>query len=331
MVSIKDVAKLAGVSMMTVSRVINHAPTVHERTKKRVQAAITQLNYVPDHSAQKIRNQASRPRTIAILAEDTATTPYSVDILLAIEQTARSYNWNSYLINIFGKADFPRAERQVLSLRPDAIICTTMGLRKILLPSRISKIPTVLANCFCTENHIPAYLPNDHEAQFQATQHILQRGYLKPLCLWLPEEIVATHYRRHAFETAWRAAGLDPASVRQYVMPIGDEQYTSFVSVIRRHIHHRRPEFDVILCGNDRIAFLVYQVLLAEGIRIPQDVAVVGFDNMVGIGDLFMPPLTTIQLPHHEMGRQAALHIILERKNAGHTYLPTHLIIREST
>ncbi len=65
-----------------------------------------------------------------------------------------------------------------------------------------------------------------------------------------------------------------------------------------------------MVCGNDRIAFLVYQVLLSRGIRIPQDVAVLGYDNMVGIGDLFLPPLSTVQLPHYDIGRLSALHII---------------------
>ena len=71
-----------------------------------------------------------------------------------------------------------------------------------------------------------------------------------------------------------------------------------------------KPTFDSVICGNDRIAFMVYQVLLARGLRIPQDVGVLGYDNMVGTGDLFLPPLSTVQLPHYEIGRLSALHII---------------------
>jgi len=76
------------------------------------------------------------------------------------------------------------------------------------------------------------------------------------------------------------------------------------------HMPQGKPTFDCVVCGNDRVAFMVYQILLAQGLRIPQDVGVLGYDNMVGIGDLFLPPLSTVQLPHYEIGRLSALHII---------------------
>ena len=93
-------------------------------------------------------------------------------------------------------------------------------------------------------------------------------------------------------------------------MAYGDEHYRDIPAVVLAHIVRQTPLFDSVICGNDRIAFMVYQTLLAQGLRIPQDVAVVGYDNMVGIGDLFLPPLSTVQLPHYDIGRLSALHII---------------------
>ena len=90
----------------------------------------------------------------------------------------------------------------------------------------------------------------------------------------------------------------------------GDEHYHDIPAVVLAHIREGKPGFDSVICGNDRIAFMVYQTLLGQGLRIPQDVAVVGYDNMVGIGDLFLPPLSTVQLPHYDIGRLSALHII---------------------
>ena len=90
----------------------------------------------------------------------------------------------------------------------------------------------------------------------------------------------------------------------------GDEHYHDIPAVVLAHIREGKPGFDSVICGNDRIAFMVYQTLLAQGLRIPQDVAVVGYDNMVGIGDLFLPSLSTVQLPHYDIGRLSALHII---------------------
>ena len=123
--------------MMTVSRVMHNAESVRPATRNRVLQAIQTLNYVPDLSARKMRAQGRKPSTLAVLAQDTATTPFSVDILLAIEQTASEFGWNSFLINIFSEDDAARAARQLLAHRPDGIIYTTMGLRHITLPESL--------------------------------------------------------------------------------------------------------------------------------------------------------------------------------------------------
>ncbi|WP_139244126.1 LacI family DNA-binding transcriptional regulator, partial [Escherichia coli] len=121
MASLKDVARLAGVSMMTVSRVMHNAESVRPATRDRVLQAIQTLNYVPDLSARKMRAQGRKPSTLAVLAQDTATTPFSVDILLAIEQTASEFGWNSFLINICSEDDADRPARQLLAHPPDGI------------------------------------------------------------------------------------------------------------------------------------------------------------------------------------------------------------------
>ncbi|WP_323159391.1 substrate-binding domain-containing protein, partial [Pseudomonas marginalis] len=82
-----------------------------------------------------------------------------------------------------------------------------------------------------------------------------------------------------------------------------------------------QADFDVVVGGNDRIAFLAYQVLLSKGFKIPDDVAVLGYDNMIGIGKLFYPALTTVELPHYQLGKEAALHIIQQRQLQGIQYI----------
>ena len=126
-------------------------------------------------------------------------------------------------------------------------------------------------------------------------------------------------------------AGRDLAEVKQFHMATGDDHYTDLASLLNDHFKSGKPDFDVLICGNDRAAFVAYQVLLAKGVRIPQDVAVMGFDNLVGVGHLFLPPLTTIQLPHDIIGREAALHIIEGREGGRVTRIPCPLLIRCST
>ena len=99
---------------------------------------------------------------------------------------------------------------------------------------------------------------------------------------------------------------------------------------MKKHCVHQKADFDILICGNDRIAFLAYQVLLSMGLRIPEQVAVLGYDNMIGTGELFYPPLTTVQLPHYELGKEATLHIIQERNHRDIVHVPCQLVERES-
>ena len=310
MASLKDVAKLANVSLMTVSRALNTPERLKPETLARVQAAIAETNYVPDLSAKKIRGARATPSTIGVLALDTVTTPFSVEITLSIEETARAHGWNSFVVNMFSD-DRPEAVVDLLlSHRPDGIIFTTMGLRQVPLPEKLLTLPCVLANCESDGEKVASYIPDDEQGQYTAVRALLAEGYRRPLCLHLPEGHLATTRRRQGLERACREAGLDPDSLEHCYMALGDEHYRDIPAVVLAHIQQRKPQFDSVICGNDRIAFMVYQTLLARGLRIPQDVAVVGYDNMVGIGDLFLPPLSTVQLPHYEIGRLSALHII---------------------
>ncbi|ELX8379472.1 LacI family DNA-binding transcriptional regulator [Providencia vermicola] len=330
MASLKDVARLANVSLMTVSRAINNPELLKPETLKQVQQAIQTLNYVPDFSARKIRGKGSKISTVGVLALDTATTPYSVEVILSIEQTARQFGWSSFVVNITSNEDNERAVRQLLSQRPDGIIYTTMGLREVTIPEGLHKSHLVLANCIDPQNRFPAYIPDDYNGQYQAICRLIEKGYRKPLCLYIPQETVAGKTRREAVESAWRCAGLREESLKQYHLALGDEHYRDVIDLINRHCKQAKPDFDVVVCGNDRIAFLTYQVLLSKGLRIPEDVAVLGYDNMIGVGELFYPPLSTVVLPHYQLGQQAALHIIEQRKNNGTQYVSCDLLDRES-
>lgn len=330
MASLKDVAQLAHVSLMTVSRAINNPELLKPETLKQVRQAIETLNYVPDFSARKIRGKSSKISTVGVLALDTATTPYSVEIILSIEQTARQFGWSSFVVNITSNEDNERAVRQLLSQKPDGIIYTTMGLREVIIPESLYKSHLVLANCIDTQKCFPTYIPDDYNGQYYAIFRLIEKGYRKPLCLYIPEETLAGITRKKAVESAWETAGLPHSALKQYHLKLGDEHYRDVIDLIHNHCINGKPDFDVVVCGNDRIAFLVYQVLLNEGLRIPEDVAVLGYDNMIGVGELFYPPLTTVVLPHYQLGHQAALHVIEQRENNGAQYVPCDLLERES-
>lgn len=330
MASLKDVAKLAKVSLMTVSRALNSPESLKPETYQRVKQAIEALNYVPDLSAKKIRGAKATPKTIGVLALDTVTTPFSVEMTLSIEETARAHGWNSFVVNMFMSDCVDDIVDLLLSHRPAGIIYTTMGLRSVPVPKKLLSLPCVLANCESEHGEVASYIPDDEQGQYDGVHALLSAGYRKPLRIHLPKERLASARRRQGLERACREFSLDPEQLWQHHLRLGDEYYIDAVTIIEQYFDHGKPRFDSVVCGNDRIAFLVYQTLLSKGIRIPQDVAVLGYDNLVGIGDLFLPALTTVQLPHYEIGRQSTLHIINRQEHIDITKIASPLLRRDS-
>ncbi|MCP1660099.1 LacI family DNA-binding transcriptional regulator [Neisseria perflava] len=316
MASLKDVAKRAGVSLMTVSRALNNPGKLSQATLDKVRQAVAELNYVPNAAAQSIRSASAD--SIGVLSLGTATTPFSVEMLLAVEKTVRQHRWHSFVINAFenDEAEMAQAVEQLLAHRPSGIIIARNGLKKVKIPAALRHLPVVLANCVSDDWAAACYVPDDYRGQKAIAKLLAQRGYKRPLFLHIPHNYIATERRKAAFEDVWNNVP-EAAQPVQYFMPTDGENYFEGALPLIEMLdkHPQDFDFDVVVCGNDRIAFVVYQALLAKGFRIPQDVAVTGYDNMVGVSHLFLPPLTTVQLPHYQMGEQAALHIIENRQD----------------
>ncbi len=236
MASLKDVAKLANVSLMTVSRALNSPERLKADTLARVQAAIEQTNYVPDLSAKKIRGARATPSTIGVLALDTVTTPFSVEITLSIEETARAHGWNSFVVNMFSDDNPDAILDLLLSHRPDGIIYTTMGLRQVPLPAKLLTLPCVLANCESLNENVASYIPDDEQGQYDAVKALLAAGYRRPLCLHLPARHLATIRRRQGLERACREAQVDPNTLDHGYMTYGDEHYRDIPGQLLAHI-----------------------------------------------------------------------------------------------
>lgn len=311
MASVKDVARLAGVSFMTVSRALNTPEKLNHETLDKVRQAIATLGYVPSLSARKIRGGHSRGKTIGVFALDTATTPFAVEMLLSMERTAREHGWNLFILNVFEAPPSQATLDLMLSHQPDGIIFSAMQLRTIDIPLVLRSLPLVLSNCLSAEPGVACYVPDDDEGQYQAVKQALARGYRRPLCINLPQASLAWAPRQQGLQRALAEVGLAADSVLQYNLST-DDAYQETLVTLEQHLRSAdgRPSFDLLICGNDRIALVAYQYLLGRGLRIPQDVAVLGYDNMIGVAELFYPPLSTVQLPYYEMGRRAVQHLI---------------------
>jgi DNA-binding LacI/PurR family transcriptional regulator len=311
--SIRDVAKAAGVSPMTVSRVLNQPHLVAESKRKRVQAAIHDLNYVVNEMARQI-GTGRRPY-ISILALRVAITPYSVDITLAVEQVARERGWRTYIVNAFTHDPSTGVLDHVLALRPEGVIVATVGHHIVNVHERLIRAGVVLVNCQTTQKGVACYVPDDEQGQYEGVCKLLEKGYRRPMCIHLPERFVAKTLRLKGMQRAFQQFNVLEKDQTHFVLD-DEPAYMQCVQFLNEALA-RRPRPDCLVCGNDRVAFVAYQHLLSMGLRIPEDIGILGFDNMVGVADLFLPPLSTIRLPHEEMGRAAALHIIRRRKGTG--------------
>jgi DNA-binding LacI/PurR family transcriptional regulator len=329
MTSVKDVARLAGVSLMTVSRALNNPEKLSPETYQRVRSAIDELQFVPSMSARKIRGDNLQSRTIGVFALDTATTPFAVELLLSIEQTAQQAGWNVFVLNLLSDPPSEQSIDLMLSHRPDGLIFTAMGLRRVSIPERLKSKPLILANCLDEDSDLVSYIPDDEAGQYRAVRHALSQGYRRPLCINLPSQSLAWELRQKGMQRAFAEFGLAPDQVLQYDLSAHDA-YDETPSILDRHIVDGRAQFDILICGNDRIAFCAYQVLLARGLKIPGDVAVLGYDNMIGIAELFIPPLTTVQLPYYEIGQRAAQHLIDSLEVSGTQRVDCPLVTRAS-
>ena len=311
MASVKDVARLAGVSLMTVSRALNTPGKLNQETLAKVLQAVATLGYVPSLSARKTRGGHSSGKTIGIFALDTATTPFAVEMLLSMERTAREHGWNVFILNVFETPPGQQAIELMLSHQPDGIIFSAMQLRRVDIPQVLRSVPLVLGNCVSTDPGLAGYISDDEDGQYQAVRQALRQGYRRPLCINLPQSSMAWGLRQSGLTRALGEAGIDAAQVPQYDLS-NDDGYQETLVVLEQKLREGEGQapFDLLICGNDRIALVAYQYLLSRGLRIPQDVAVLGFDNMVGVAELFYPPLSTVQLPYYDMGRRAVLHLI---------------------
>lgn len=326
LVSIKDVAAAAGVSDKTVSRVVNCEPNVKPAMMKRVQAAIDQLGYVPNQAARLVRT--NRSRIIGAITDVVSTTPNSVELIRGIQdRVARS----GYSLLIANTANDPEAEARVWRTfrehRIDGVLFATMYHREVNLPEVAGDKPCVLVNCFSgSGQQVPAVLPDDYQGGYDAARYVIERGHRRIAHLTLHQGITAASLRGKGFRDAMAASGI-PVEERWIVQavkgPVGQEELC-VEEALAALLDPAQPELPTaILCGDDEIALQTICLLLGQGRRIPEDIAVVGFDDFQMISGSVRPRLTTMALPYYQIGFEAAE--ILFRVLAGNA-VPTEAV-----
>lgn len=304
---IRDVAREAGVSVTTVSHILNRVPYARasDATRERVHAVAAQLGYKPNRMARGLRTR--RSDMIGLLSEGIATTPHAGRIILGAQEAAHEAGLTIVLVNTTQEPETVGRDADVLLRQSvDGVLYATMYHRLVRVPDVLAGVPTVLIDAQDEVSHVPWTVPDEASGARTAVEELLAHGHRRIGFLTNTDDVPATHGRLAGYRAGLENAGLtvhDSLVVaRVSETPGGYEAALELLS--------RDREVTALFCYNDRMAMGAYRAAAELGLRIPDDLSIVGFDNQEIIAEGLFPALTTIALPHYEMGRWATQRLI---------------------
>jgi LacI family transcriptional regulator len=325
--TISDVAHLAGVSVGTVSKAINGRGSLRTETRRRVLTAAEQLGFQPNKAAVTLNS--GRTYTVGMITTDTIGR-FSIPLMMGAEDALGAGEMSVFLCDA---RDDPIREqyylRTLLSRRVDGIIVT--GRRTQARPSITTglPIPVVYAFISSTDPRDCSVVPDEAGGARKAVDHLLAVGRRRIAHITGPEHHHSAAVRASATVERLAESGLDLVGA-----PLFGEWSEAWGRQAAKILLSTAGEFEAVFCGSDQIARGVADALRASGRRVPDDVALVGFDNWDVMALACQPPLTSVDMELEKLGRTAA-NLLLAAINGEpapgrHTH-PCRLVIRDST
>ena len=329
MTTIHDVAKKAGVSSATVSHVLNETRFVSDELRKRVVDAMGELGYRRNTLASSLRK--GRTQTIGLILPDSSNT-FFAELGRGIEEAAFSHGYNLILCNSDNDIEKEHLYIDLLTEKQvDGIILDTEEKDIHSLHTIIpDTTPIVLIDRDLFNNDYDIVLSDSRQGGCIAAQHLIELGHKNIGCITGPEEMVSSIERLQAFKHSLNEAGLslDPGLVTQ-----GDFHPESGYIGAMKLLHLKNPPTAIFAC-NDSMAIGVIRAAVELGLRVPNDLSLIGFDN-IELCNYTCPALTTIDQPKINLGQKAIQHLVDRISNHSipvvRELIPTELIIREST
>jgi LacI family transcriptional regulator len=296
-----DVANEARVSQTTVSLVLNHADgaRLSAETRKRVMQAASRIGYQP---VRRGAAPVTAATSIGFLCDELSTDPWTAIALDAVREKAWERGLTVVVMATRGDADMEAAALAQLGRQPLAgLIYATINTRLIDPPARPGGLPLVLLNCHVADGSLPSVVPGEVAGGHAATDHLIAAGHRRIGYINGEASMEAARHRLRGYKQALATADLpvDPALIRD-----GAWQPLSGYEAARALMALPSPP-TAIFCANDLMALGAYEALRELGLRIPDDVAVMGYDDRE-IARCLHPPLSTVLLPHYEMAVIAA-------------------------
>ena len=321
--SMYDVARRAGVSQTTVSFVVNNVPdaNIPQETRDRIWAAVKELGWRPNAMARGL--SLRRSHTIGFVSDEIVTSAHAGQIIQGAQDAAWANGKLLLIINTGRNVDLEHAALEVMLERQvEAIIYAAMYHRPLPRPLELSYVPVILLDCFIEDRSLPSVVPDEVQGGWTATETLLRKGHRRIGFINNVDPIPATFGRLAGYQQALAAYGVpfDPALVR-VGKSTAAEGYRCAMELMQLPA---RPT--ALFCFNDLMAMGAYDALKKLGLTIPDDVAVVGFDNHELIAAHLHPPLTTLALPHYEMG-QWAVQFLLEHADSAPALPPVQQTI----
>jgi LacI family transcriptional regulator len=328
---IRTVASLAKVSIATVSRTINGSPAVSDRLSKRVWQAIEQLNYYPNTHARSL--VSGRSRILGIIVEN-ITNPFFPELIQSFEEIAVAHGYEILVSSSNGDpAILTTCVRRMLERKVEGVAVLTFGEEEPVLSQLVNNdIPMVLAE-FKLEQSKTSTILLDYTTGIQAAvRHLADLGHSRIAFLAGPHKLHSAVTRENDFRAAMKAAKLTVQ--KQWVIECDHTLKGGVAGFGKLQALQSQPT--AILCSNDMTAIGVLRAAYMAGLRVPQDLSVIGLDD-IDFAEFTLPPLTTIRLSRTELAKAAFEALRLQAEDSKNSKIQreflvsTSLVVRGST
>lgn len=333
-VSIKDIAEAAGKTHSTVSRALRDSSKISEETRERIQQIAQEMGYTPNAVAQSL--QTDRTNAIGLVVTSIAD-PFWSDVVRGVEEVAQPAGF-SVLLN--SSHNDPDQEIQAIETfhrrRVDGLLVASsrVGSNYVDRMSQID-VPVVLINSEGEEdfNFLHSVTVDDRSGIRQAVQHLVDRGHRRIGYLGVQNRPLSNQRRREGYVDAMTENGIDPRDEWTEVAPVIETEPRNDVKAAEALMPNLfEAGVTALLCFNDMVAIGVLKACKSQGIRVPEDISIVGFDG-INMARYVTPSLTTIHQPKREMGNIAMqmLDDLIEQESVQNRVLAPRFVRREST
>lgn len=326
--TLKDIAKVAGVSAMTVSKALNGKQGVSEEQRNAILQIAEQLNYSPNQIAKSLR--CDKTKTIGVVLSDSSEMVTS-KVFRGIQDEAQSKGYSVIVANTDHHADLERdAVKTLLEKQIDGLVLVAPVLTEKQDVEKLHQysVPFVFL-MRDSEFEANSVINNNYTGGYESAIHLINQGCKSYLILAL-ENSKSCSERERGYAKAFSENGIKQDRITTvYVKPFIDEGYSAICKAISENC-----SFDCVICGCDTVAIGAMEALLENKIRIPDDVCLIGYDG-IDLGKYLRVPLSTMAQPFYQIGREGT-EILLDNIDnpelpAVKKVLPSKLIVRESS